>query len=161
MRLVGERSAVSYQRSAKFDTHHKNLLLYRYAIQFIDGRYSMKPEQNDNPQQYLPLTVPVFHILLALADGEKHGYAIMREVEKSTAGRVSMGPGTLYGAIKRLLKAGLIAETAERPDPALDDARRRYYQLTALGRDVLGAETERLALMVESARRKNVLGAAS
>ena len=121
----------------------------------------MKPRKNDNPQQYLPLTPAVFHILLALADGEKHGYAIMREVEKSTAGRVSMGPGTLYGAIKRLLKAGLIAETAERPDPALDDARRRYYQLTALGRDVLGAETERLALMVESARRKNVLGAAS
>ena len=79
----------------------------------------MRPGDDNNPQQYLPLTAPVFHILLALADGEKHGYAIMREVEKSTGGRVSMGPGTLYGAIKRLLKAGLIAETAERPDPAL------------------------------------------
>lgn len=116
---------------------------------------------NNNPQQFLPLTASVFHILLALADGEKHGYAIMREVERSTERRVSMGPGTLYGAIKRLLKAGLIAETAERPDPALDDARRRYYRLTALGREVLGAETERLALMVESAQRKNILGGAA
>ena len=121
----------------------------------------MEPGQNNNPQQYLPLTVPVFHILLALADDEKHGYAIMREVEKSTAGGVSMGPGTLYGAIKRLLKAGLIAETADRPDPALDDARRRYYKLTPLGRDVLAAETERLLAMVDSARRKNVLGGAA
>jgi DNA-binding PadR family transcriptional regulator len=119
------------------------------------------PDSKDNPQQYLPLTTAVFHILLALSDGEKHGYAIMREVEKSTAGSVSMGPGTLYGAIKRLLKAGLIAETAERPDPALDDSRRRYYRLTALGRKVLAAETERLALMVSNARAKNVLGGAS
>jgi DNA-binding PadR family transcriptional regulator len=85
----------------------------------------------------------------------------MREVEKSTAGSVSMGPGTLYGAIKRLLKAGLITETNERPDPTLDDSRRRYYQLTALGREVLAAETERLAVMVANAHRKNVLGAAS
>lgn len=121
----------------------------------------LEPGNNSNPQQYLPLTVPVFHILLALADGEKHGYAIMREAEKSTAGRVAMGPGTLYGAIKRLLKNGLIAETAARPDPALDDARRRYYELTARGRDVLAAETERLVLMVDNARRKNVLGPAS
>ncbi|MFN2123645.1 MAG: PadR family transcriptional regulator, partial [Candidatus Promineifilaceae bacterium] len=100
------------------------------------------PGSKDNTAQYLPLTPSVFHILLALADGEKHGYAIMREVENSTAGRVSMGPGTLYGAIKRLLKSGLIAETAERPDPALDDARRRYYALSGLGRDVLAAESE-------------------
>lgn len=121
----------------------------------------MEPGQNNNPQHYLPLTPAVFHILLALADGEKHGYAIMREVEKSTGGRVSMGPGTLYGAIKRLLKTGLIAETAERPDPALDDSRRRYYELTALGREVLAAETERLALMVNNARAKNVLGTTS
>ena len=119
------------------------------------------PDSTENAQQYLPLTPAVFHILLALAGGEKHGYAIMREVEKSTAGRVSMGPGTLYGAIKRLLKAGLIAETAERPDPVLDDSRRRYYQLTALGRDVLAAEAERLAVMVANARSKNVFGAAS
>jgi DNA-binding PadR family transcriptional regulator len=114
-----------------------------------------------SPQDYLPLTVPVFHILLALADGEKHGYAIMREVETSTNGGMSLGPGTLYGAIKRLLQAGLIDETAERPDPALDDARRRYYALSGLGREVLAAESVRLAEMVASARDKNVIGAAS
>lgn len=119
------------------------------------------PELKNDPQQHLPLTVPVFHILLSLADGEKHGYAIMREVTETTGGRVSLGPGTLYGAIKRLLKGGLIAETAERPDPALDDSRRRYYALTGLGRHVLAAEVERLARMVEIANHKNVLGATS
>ena len=119
------------------------------------------PDAEKTPQQYLPLTTAVFFILLALCDGEKHGYAIMREVEKNTAGRVTLGPGTLYGAVKRLLKSGLIAETGERPDPALDDARRRYYELTGLGREVLAAESERLASMVDIARYKNVLGAAS
>jgi DNA-binding PadR family transcriptional regulator len=118
-------------------------------------------ESNDNTQHHLPLTPAVFHILLALADGEKHGYAIMREVECSTGGQVSMGPGTLYGAIKRLLKSGLIAETAERPDPSLDDSRRRYYTLSAQGQEVLAAETERLMGMIDSARRKNILGAVS
>jgi DNA-binding PadR family transcriptional regulator len=72
-----------------------------------------------------------------------------------------LGPGTLYGAVKRLLKSGLIAETDERPEPALDDARRRYYKLTGLGRDVLAAESERLAAMVDIARQKNVLEAPS
>ena len=103
----------------------------------------------------------MFHILLAVSDGEKHGYAIMREVEQTTEGRMTMGPGTLYGAIKRLLKANLITETDYRPDPILDDARRRYYELTDLGRRVLAAESERLANMVEFARRKDLLGAAS
>ena len=118
------------------------------------------PDATNKPQSYLPLTTAVFHILLALADGEKHGYAIMREVETSSNGGMSLGPGTLYGAIKRLLREGLISETAERPDPALDDARRRYYALSGLGRDVLAAESERLAAMVAIARDKNVIGAA-
>ena len=78
------------------------------------------------PDSFLPLTPAVFHILLALADGEKHGYAIMQEVETNTHGTMTMGPGTLYGSIKRMLAAGLIEETDERPDPALDDQRRRY-----------------------------------
>ena len=77
-----------------------------------------------------PLTPAVFHILLALADGEKHGYAIMKDVEAQTSGQLKMGPGTLYGSIKRMLAGGLIAETDERPDMALDDERRRYYRLT-------------------------------
>jgi DNA-binding PadR family transcriptional regulator len=113
-----------------------------------------------NPASHLPLTPAVFHILLALIDSEKHGYAIMRDVEQTSDGRMVLGPGTLYGAIKRLLKTGLIAETDERPDPALDDSRRRYYELTALGRRVLAAEAERLAHLVEVARRKDLLSGA-
>lgn len=118
------------------------------------------PDPDNNPRRYLPLTPAVFHILLALTDGEKHGYAIMREVERSTEGRVTLGPGTLYGAVKRLLQGGLIIEIDERPDPALDDSRRRYYALTALGREVLQTEAARLEGMVAIARHKNVLGTA-
>jgi DNA-binding PadR family transcriptional regulator len=103
----------------------------------------------------------VFHILLALTDSEKHGYAIMREVERTTQGRTVLGPGTLYGAIKRLIRTGLIIETDERPDPALDDSRRRYYELTTLGRRVLTAEAERLAHLLEVAQRKDLWGTAT
>jgi DNA-binding PadR family transcriptional regulator len=113
----------------------------------------------NNPEEHLPLTPAVFHILLALTDSEKHGYAIMQEVEEMTEGRVKLGPGTLYGAVKRLLRAGLIIETDERPDPALDDSRRRYYGLTVLGRGVAAAEAERLSYLVEVAHRKELLGA--
>lgn len=109
-------------------------------------------------ENYLPLTPAVFHILLALSDGEKHGYAIMRVVEETTQGRMLLGPGTLYGAIKRLLRSGLIVESDYRPDPVIDDSRRRYYRLTDLGREVLTAESERLADLVEYARRKDLLG---
>ncbi len=108
-------------------------------------------------ENYLPLTPAVFHILLALSDGEKHGYAIMRVVEETTQGRMLLGPGTLYGAIKRLLRSGLIVESDYRPDPVIDDSRRRYYKLTDLGREVLTAESERLADLVEHARRKDLL----
>ena len=112
-----------------------------------------------DPESFLPLTPAVFHILLALSDGEKHGYAIMRVVEETTGGRMTLGPGTLYGAVKRLLKGGLILESDIRPDPVLDDSRRRYYQLTDLGRKVLMVESERLAELVEHARRKDLLPA--
>ena len=106
----------------------------------------------------LPLTPAVFHILLALADEERHGYAIMKEVAAQTKGRMRMGPGTLYGSIKRMLAAGLIAESDERPDPELDDERRRYYRLTSLGRRVATAEVERLADLVRVAETKRVVG---
>ena len=106
---------------------------------------------------YQPLTPAVYHILLALADGEKHGYAIMKDVETQTGSRIKMGPGTLYGSIKRMLAAALIEATAERPDPALDDERRRYYRLTGLGQRVVSAESERLAQAVGVARQKHVL----
>lgn len=110
--------------------------------------------------EQLPLTPAVFNILLALADGEKHGYAIMLEVEHNTNGEVNMGPGTLYGSIKRMLAAGLIAESGERPDPHMDDERRRYYRLSAIGQKALKAEAERLARQVSVARFKHVFDVA-
>jgi DNA-binding PadR family transcriptional regulator len=105
----------------------------------------------------LPLSPPEFQILLSLADGEKHGYAIMQEVHTRTEGQTRLGPGTLYGAIKRMLGGGLIEETEERPDPQLDDQRRRYYRLTEDGRRVAIAEAERLAELVRTALDKQLL----
>ena len=110
-----------------------------------------------NPEEFLPLTPAVFNILLALADSEKHGYGIMLEVEANTNGQVLMGPGTLYGSIKRMLKTELIEESDERADPKMDDQRRKYYRLTDLGRRTLRMEAERLASQVMVARTKNIL----
>src|SRR3954466_7044022 len=92
-------------------------------------------------EDFLPLTPAIAHILLALADQDRHGYAIMQEVERLTDGAVRMGPGTLYGTIKRMIAAGLLEEADERPDADLDDERRRYYRATRLGTAVLEAET--------------------
>jgi len=109
------------------------------------------------PEEFLPLTPAMFHILLALADKERHGYHIMREVDERTSGGVKLGPGTLYGSIKRMMADGLIEELDERPDPELDDERRRYYRLTDLGFRVATAEAQRLEQMVKSARAKKLL----
>ena len=106
---------------------------------------------------FLPLTPAMFHILLALADRERHGYHIMQEVEERTEGDVRLGPGTLYGSIKRMLSDGLVEESGERPDPEMDDERRRYYRLTDFGYRVASAEAERLARLVKSARSKKLL----
>ena len=111
-----------------------------------------------NPEEFLPLTPAVFHVLLALTEGERHGYAIMQEVAASTNGQMKMGPGTLYGTIKRLLEIRLIEESDERPDPRLDDERRRYYRLSGMGQLVVRAEAERYAAMVELARGKRLIG---
>ena len=111
------------------------------------------------PESFLPLTPVAFEILLALADGEQHGYSIMREVERRSAGAVTLHPGTLYRALARLLESGLIAELEERPDPQNDDERRRYYQLTERGIAVARAEAERLASQVAAARARKLLGA--
>ena len=102
-----------------------------------------------------PVALPpaVFHLLLALRDGEQHGYALMHRVEELTDGSVRMGPGTLYGAIKRMLADGLIEESDERPDPALDDQRRRYYRITAQGERACAAEVNRLEILLRNARR--------
>ena len=111
-----------------------------------------------DPDNLLPLTPAVFHVLLALAGGERHGYAIMQEVNESTEGQIKMGPGTLYGTVKRLLEAQLIEESDERPDPHLDDERRRYYRLTGVGEQVVKAEARRYADVVTIARGKKLIG---
>lgn len=113
----------------------------------------------EKPEAWLPLTPAMFHILLALADKERHGYEIMREVDERTEGKMRVGPGTLYGSIKRMLNDGLIEELDERPDPDLDDERRRYYRLSDFGRRVAIAEAERLDKLVKSARSKKLLSA--
>ena len=98
-----------------------------------------------NPTEtFPPLTPAVFCILIALAEGERHGYAIMQEATKRSGGAVRLGPGTLYGAISRMLKEGLIVECEERPDPEMDDSRRRYYRLSHRGGRALAAEAKRL-----------------
>ena len=105
-----------------------------------------------DPEELLPLPPAVFHILIGLAEGERHGYAIMREVARITDGATRMGPGGIYTTIKRLVDDGLIEECDERPDPDLDDQRRRYYRLTGTGRAVAGAEVRRLDSLVQAAR---------
>ena len=108
------------------------------------------------PREMLPLTPAVLNILLALADKERHGYGIMQEVEARTGGETRLGPGTLYGSIKRMLIDGLIEESDERPDPEMDDQRRRYYRITDFGREVAGAEAGRLASLVSAAEAKKI-----
>ena len=107
-------------------------------------------------ERFLPLKSNWFHILVSLAGSEQHGYGIMQDVLERTDGKVRLWPATLYGSLKRLIQAGLIVESDERPAPELDDARRRYYELTALGRRVLDLESERLKDLVRilHARRK-------
>ena len=108
-------------------------------------------------EERLPLTPAVFHILLTLADGERHGYAIMREVAEQTGGQMRLGPGTLYGSIRRMLADGLIVESEARPDPALDDERRRYYRMTPFGRRIAEAEAARLQALTRAAQARGLL----
>jgi len=110
------------------------------------------------PESLLPLAPATFQILLTLVDGECHGYAIMKEVAERTEGKVRLGAGTLYGALKRLLESGLVEEGGERADQELDDERRRYYRLTKFGLRVARAEARRLEAMVRAARRKKLIG---
>jgi DNA-binding PadR family transcriptional regulator len=112
--------------------------------------------QSKDSNQWLPLPLTVFHILLALVGKERHGYGIMKEVSHSTDNTLRLGPGTLYGAIKRLLQAGLIEQSSERPDPDQDDERRIYYRLTDFGQQVLGAETRRMSQLVGMAKARRV-----
>ena len=123
---------------------------------YIYTKYSVDmPTSNSefNPESMLPLPSAAFHILVALADGDRHGYAIMRDVAEGTGGRLKLNPGTLYTTIRRLLEQGLVIELDERPDPDEDDERRRYYRLTDMGRDVAKAEAVRLQQALAFARQ--------
>lgn len=119
------------------------------------------PRSDPDPESLLPLTPATFHILLALVDEERHGYAIMQEVGERTDGSVKLGPGTLYGSLKRLVDQGLVEESDERTDSTLDDERRRYYRITKRGVAVARAEARRLEDLVRAARRKKLIGRAT
>ena len=109
-------------------------------------------ETKPNP----PLTPAVFYILLALSNGERHGYGIMKQVEADSQGKVTMGPGTLYGSLKRMLDAGVIRESDKRVDPEMDDERRIYYQITGIGAEALAAELERYKRIVTLAQQRKL-----
>ena len=117
-------------------------------------------ENATQAQSSLPLSVPFFYILLALQDADRHGYAIISEVTKRTDGAVQLRTGTLYNAVRRMLAQGLIEEVAERPDPAIDDERRRYYRATDAGRRVFRAEATRLRQMLSQAEEQAVMAGA-
>jgi DNA-binding PadR family transcriptional regulator len=115
------------------------------------------PRYGDDPESFLPLHRDTFHILVSLADRERHGYAVMQDVLERTGGTLRLSPSSLYVSIRRLLEQDLIEELAERPDPAHDDERRRYYRLTRLGRRVAVAEARRLERLLGDARASGLL----
>jgi DNA-binding PadR family transcriptional regulator len=109
----------------------------------------MSSKDRSNASDLTPLSAAVFHILLSLGEGERHGYAIKREIAARTEGKLKLGPGVLYGSINKMLELGLIEESADRPDPHLDDERRRYYRITPYGRKVAQAEAVRMRELVQ------------
>lgn len=133
------------------------------TLSLAEGRREIALDRGGEGAYYIrggymsqPLTAPVFHILLALAEVERHGYGIMQDVARQTSDGLQMGPGTLYGCLKRMLAAGLVEEADERPDPELDDERRRYYRITAVGVRAVREEAQRLAMAVAAAKSKRV-----
>ena len=114
-------------------------------------------DPSDEVQSFLPLPTAVFHILVALADSDRHGYSIMQDVSARTDGKVRLSAGTLYSAIRRMLEQALIEELRDSPDPASDDERRRYYRLTRFGRTVAAAEARRLSDMLSQARATGLI----
>jgi DNA-binding PadR family transcriptional regulator len=110
------------------------------------------PKSNIN--ELLPLPLPLFHMLLELSEGERHGYALKRAIIQRTEGKIKLGSGALYGSIDKMLGLGWIEESGDRPDPHLDDERRRYYRITPLGRRVAQAEAARLRELVEMAETR-------
>lgn len=132
------------------------LICYYICDGYSVNGYIMKTSNIPEPIQ-TPLTPAVFQILLALSEMEMHGYRIMQAVQQNSNRQMHMGPGTLYGSIKRMLADGLIEESGERPDPDLDDERRRYYRLTALGRKTVKAEAARMDALVRKAQALHLL----
>jgi DNA-binding PadR family transcriptional regulator len=116
-----------------------------------------RPEYDDEIDGFLPLPTAVFHILVALADHDRHGYSIMQDVAQRTDGKVRLSAGTLYSAVRRMLEQGLIAELRGSPDPTSADERRRYYRLTKLGRDVAIGEARRVSDMLTQARATGLI----
>jgi DNA-binding PadR family transcriptional regulator len=114
----------------------------------------MPPKDQSAASDLTPLSPAVFHILLSLGEGERHGYALRREIAQRTAGKLKLGPGVLYGSIRKMLEWDLIEESDERPDPHLDDERRRYYRITPYGRKVAQAEAARMRELVRLAAAK-------
>jgi DNA-binding PadR family transcriptional regulator len=117
------------------------------------------PKSQTTPESYLPLPPATFAILMALSDGDRHGYALMTEVAEASNGAVRLGPGTLYGSLKRMLESGLVREVGEQVDPEIGDERRRYYRMTELGLRVATAEARRLEGLVRAARKRKLIGA--
>src|SRR6187551_3517217 len=111
----------------------------------------MSMDDDSSPESLLPLPMAVFHILIALADRDRHGYSIMQDVSARTGGKVQLSPGTLYSSIRRMLEQSLIEEMDESPDPSSTDERRRYYRLTRFGKRVAAAEVERLTALLQQA----------
>ena len=116
----------------------------------------MADSRDPRPESFLPLPPATFHILMAVADEDRHGYAIIQDVAARTGGELKLSAGTLYRSIQRLLEQGLLVETHERPDPEHDDERRRYYRITSLGEAVARAEARRLAQLVRLARARGL-----
>ena len=114
----------------------------------------------DDPQDLLPLSTPVLHVLLALGGERLHGYAIMQAIEDKTGGVATILPGTLYSTLNRMLDDGLIEDAAAPPDADSDDPRRRYYRITDFGREVARAEAERMTVLLDVARRERLAGSA-
>jgi DNA-binding PadR family transcriptional regulator len=117
----------------------------------------MARRAKNDPESFLPLSPSRFQVLLALAEGDKHGYAVLKDVERLSDGKLRLSASTLYSVLDRLEEDGLIEESEERPDPALDDERRRYYRLTGLGAGVARAEAKRLERMLDAARSRRLL----
>jgi DNA-binding PadR family transcriptional regulator len=113
--------------------------------------------RDQNVESLLPLPAAVFHILIALADRDRHGYSIMQDASERTGGKVRLSAGTLYSSIHRLLEQGLVEELRDSPDPASSDERRRYYRLTKWGRQVALAEAQRLSELFEQARATGLI----